>query len=134
MRPCLFGADVKSIDEEQRVFEGIATTPAPDRLGDIVEPLGMKFALPMPLLDESRQQAPGRARRVRASRPKRACRSARAFRRSTSPASSRTASMRRGTRSSTGSISAVSIGFEPMESGIERIEGRRDCASRNASG
>ena len=41
---------VKSIDEEQRIFEGIATTPTPDRLGDVVEPLGMKYALPMPLL------------------------------------------------------------------------------------
>jgi HK97 family phage major capsid protein/HK97 family phage prohead protease len=41
---------VKSIDEEQRVFEGLASTPTPDRLGDIVEPLGMKYALPMPLL------------------------------------------------------------------------------------
>ena len=41
---------VKSLDEEQRVFEGIASTPVPDRSGDIVEPLGMKFCVPMPLL------------------------------------------------------------------------------------
>lgn len=41
---------VRSIDDEQRVIEGIATTPQVDRVGDIVEPLGIKFALPMPLL------------------------------------------------------------------------------------
>jgi HK97 family phage major capsid protein len=41
---------IKSLDEEQRVFEGIASTPTPDRSGDIVEPLGMKFSVPMPLL------------------------------------------------------------------------------------
>jgi HK97 family phage major capsid protein/HK97 family phage prohead protease len=41
---------VKRLDEEQRVIEGIASTPTPDRLGDIVEPMGAKFATPMPLL------------------------------------------------------------------------------------
>lgn len=42
--------EVKSVDEESRTLEGIATTPAPDRLGDIVEPEGAKFSLPLPLL------------------------------------------------------------------------------------
>jgi HK97 family phage prohead protease len=42
--------DVKSVNEEQRIIEGVASTPAVDRVGDIVEPLGAKFALPMPLL------------------------------------------------------------------------------------
>jgi HK97 family phage prohead protease len=42
--------DVKSINDGERVIEGIASTPTPDRMGDIVEPLGAKFALPMPLL------------------------------------------------------------------------------------
>ena len=34
----------------ERVIEGIASTPSTDRMGDIVEPMGAKFALPLPLL------------------------------------------------------------------------------------
>lgn len=33
----------------KRVFKGIATTPTADRTGDIVEPLGAEFKLPIPL-------------------------------------------------------------------------------------
>lgn len=42
--------NIKSIQEDQRVIEGIASTPMPDRCGDIVNPLGAKFKLPLPLL------------------------------------------------------------------------------------
>lgn len=42
--------EVKAVDDEARIIEGIASTPTPDRMGDIVEPMGAKFALPMPLL------------------------------------------------------------------------------------
>lgn len=41
---------VKSFDNDLRRIEGMATTPSPDRLGDIVEPKGAKFTLPLPLL------------------------------------------------------------------------------------
>jgi len=41
---------VKSIDEDSRTLEGVATTPAPDRMGDVVEPEGAQFSLPLPLL------------------------------------------------------------------------------------
>jgi HK97 family phage prohead protease/HK97 family phage major capsid protein len=41
---------IKEIVEDQRTIEGVATTPTPDRTGDIVEPLGAQFTLPMPLL------------------------------------------------------------------------------------
>lgn len=41
---------IKSVDEDQRTFTGTATTPSPDRIGDVVEPLGVKFKNPMPLL------------------------------------------------------------------------------------
>lgn len=48
---------VRSIDEDQRIITGIATTPTPDRVGDIVEPEGAEFQLPIPLLwqHDSRQ-------------------------------------------------------------------------------
>ena len=37
-------------NEQQRVIEGMATTPTPDRVDDVVEPMGAKFKNPMPLL------------------------------------------------------------------------------------
>lgn len=42
--------EFKSIDEEKRIIEGIATTPTPDRVDDIVDPLGSEFELPLPFL------------------------------------------------------------------------------------
>jgi HK97 family phage major capsid protein/HK97 family phage prohead protease len=41
---------IKSIDEEKREITGIATTPTADRSGDIVEPKGAEFQLPIALL------------------------------------------------------------------------------------
>jgi len=41
---------VKAVNEEQRIITGTASTPEPDRLGDIVEPLGITFKNPVPLL------------------------------------------------------------------------------------
>jgi HK97 family phage prohead protease len=41
---------VRSADDAARSIEGIASTPTPDRYGDIVEPLGARFKTPMPLL------------------------------------------------------------------------------------
>lgn len=47
--------DVKSVDREQRIIEGIASTPSPDRGGDIMDPSGAQFSLPMPFLWEHKQ-------------------------------------------------------------------------------
>ena len=41
---------VKAVQEERRIIRGLATSPETDRVGDIVEPLGIKFKNPMPLL------------------------------------------------------------------------------------
>lgn len=41
---------VKSVSEDAREITGIATTPSPDRVGDVVDPRGATFALPIPLL------------------------------------------------------------------------------------
>lgn len=49
---------VKSVDDDERVIEGVATTPSPDRMGDIVEPLGVKFKNPLPLLHQHRSDQP----------------------------------------------------------------------------
>lgn len=50
--------EVKSVDEDQRVIEGIATTVETDRLGDIVEPKGAEFKLPIPLLWQHDSRSP----------------------------------------------------------------------------
>lgn len=50
--------EVKGIQEDSRVITGIATTPSPDRVGDIVDPLGVKFNNPMPLLHQHRADLP----------------------------------------------------------------------------
>lgn len=42
--------DIKAVDREQRIIEGIASTPDPDRGGDVMDPLGARFTLPLPLL------------------------------------------------------------------------------------
>jgi len=41
---------VKSVNHEQRVFTGVATTPEVDRVGDIIEPKGARFSNPLSLL------------------------------------------------------------------------------------
>ena len=45
-------------DGKTRRFSGIATTPTPDRVGDIVEPRGAQFQLPVPLLWQHDSRAP----------------------------------------------------------------------------
>ena len=49
---------IKSIDTTQGIIEGIASTPAMDRMGDVVEPMGAQYNLPIPLLWQHAQDAP----------------------------------------------------------------------------
>lgn len=49
---------IKAVDDSKRIITGIATTPEPDRVGDIVEPMGAKFAAEIPLLWQHRHDAP----------------------------------------------------------------------------
>lgn len=50
--------EIKAVDEAKRVIEGVATTPTPDRLNDIVNPLGAKFELPIPFLWQHHHDQP----------------------------------------------------------------------------
>lgn len=50
--------EVKGVDEGERIIRGIATTPTPDRMGDIVEPLGVEFKNPLPLLWQHQSSKP----------------------------------------------------------------------------
>lgn len=49
---------VKELADEGRIIRGIATTPTPDRVGDIVDPMGVKFQNPAPLLWQHRHDQP----------------------------------------------------------------------------
>lgn len=49
---------VKAVEDDERVIRGVATTPSPDRVGDVVEPLGVQFRNPMPLLHQHDSNSP----------------------------------------------------------------------------
>lgn len=49
---------VKEMDDELRIITGMATTPEPDRMGDIVDPLGAVFEKEIPLLWQHRHDSP----------------------------------------------------------------------------
>src|SRR5580765_3395203 len=50
--------EIKSVNEDSRTIRGLATTPSTDRMGDIIEPLGVKFSNPMPLLWQHKADKP----------------------------------------------------------------------------
>ena len=50
--------EIKSFNESEGMFVGIATTPAPDRVKDVVEPQGAVFTLPLPLLAYHNHEKP----------------------------------------------------------------------------
>jgi HK97 family phage prohead protease len=49
---------IKAVDEDARVIRGIATTPAVDRVGDIIDPLGVKFTNPLAFLWQHQHDKP----------------------------------------------------------------------------
>lgn len=49
---------IKSINEDARTLTGIASTPSTDRDGDIVDPKGARFKLPLPLLSQHNHDYP----------------------------------------------------------------------------
>jgi HK97 family phage major capsid protein/HK97 family phage prohead protease len=50
--------EVKSIDSKSRTFEGWATTPSTDRVGDTIDPLGAQFKNPLALLHQHNHSKP----------------------------------------------------------------------------
>lgn len=42
--------EIKAVDESKRIIRGTATTPNVDRVGDIIDPLGVEFDNPLPFL------------------------------------------------------------------------------------
>jgi HK97 family phage prohead protease len=50
--------EIKAADDEKRELTGIATTPSVDSYGDIVEPKGAEFTLPIPFLWQHNSSQP----------------------------------------------------------------------------
>lgn len=50
--------EAKAFDEEARTFSGWATTPAPDRVSDTINPMGATFKNPLVLLHQHNHTAP----------------------------------------------------------------------------
>lgn len=50
--------EVKSVDDAKRILEGTATTPAPDRMQDRVNPKGANYSLPIPFLWQHKHDKP----------------------------------------------------------------------------
>src|SRR5438045_2393171 len=53
-----FTLDTKALDPEQRIIEGLASTPELDRQGHSLDPSGAVFTTPMPLLWQHKQDHP----------------------------------------------------------------------------
>jgi uncharacterized protein len=49
---------IRSVDKDQRIIEGTASTPDTDRVGDILESRGAQFRLPFPFLWQHRHDQP----------------------------------------------------------------------------
>lgn len=50
--------EIKAVNDGERVITGIATTPSPDRMGDVVEPMGAEFAAEIPALWQHNHDEP----------------------------------------------------------------------------
>ena len=49
---------LKAVNDDLRIVEGVATTPKTDRMGDVIEPKGARFTLPIPLLWQHKADEP----------------------------------------------------------------------------
>src|SRR4030095_15422871 len=50
--------EIKSTEDDRRLIRGIATTPSQDRMGDVIDPLGVTFKNPLPLLLDHNAKEP----------------------------------------------------------------------------
>ena len=50
--------EFKAVDEDKRIIEGIASTPATDRYEDVVDSEGAQYKLPLPFLWQHQHGTP----------------------------------------------------------------------------
>lgn len=69
MKRTISNLTIKVIDDGERILEGIASTPRPDRVGDVVESDGVEYDLPIPLLlDHDHSKVVGEVEHIAVSR------------------------------------------------------------------
>ncbi|MDG4889281.1 HK97 family phage prohead protease [Mesorhizobium sp. WSM4887] len=111
---------VKQFDPKKRTFSGWATTPAVDRVGDIIEPLGVKAAPDLPLLLHHDSKLP--VGRAFFNKPTKAGVTFRAeIPKIEAPGVLRDRTEEAWQSVESGLIRAVSVGFRPLENGVERM-------------
>lgn len=57
-RALLSTLEIKAVDDEKRILEGIASTPTPDSYNDVVSMDGIEYVLPMPFLNQHKASEP----------------------------------------------------------------------------
>ena len=126
---------VKSADNgpDGMTIEGVASTPQTDRVGDIVEPMGAKFAVPMPLLmNHDSKQVVGRVEFAKATANGIPFRAFLPFVKEPGRLKDRIDEAIHTLRY--GLVGAVSIGFNALEGGVELDENRRASGSSPGNG
>lgn len=112
---------IKAVDEERRIVEGMASTPQVDRVGDIVEPMGVTFAKSVPLLLHHDSRLP--VGEVRFGKPTKDGVPFTAFLPKVAEEGAVKARVDEAWHSvKYRLIAAVSIGFRALEDGVERID------------
>jgi HK97 family phage major capsid protein/HK97 family phage prohead protease len=110
---------IKALEDARRTITGLASTPTPDRRGDILEPLGAQFTNPVPLLfHHDRERPVGRATLT-------ATRDGIAFA-ATLPEIAEPGAVRDRVNEAwhsikAGLITGVSIGFRPLADGVKML-------------
>lgn len=108
---------LKAVDEDKRLIEGVASTPVVDRVGDIIEPQGAQFKLPIPLLWQHRPDQPiGHV--VSATATKSGIQIRAQIAKDVLPRIDEAWTLIKA-----GLVRGLSIGFRPLENGVESIKG-----------
>lgn len=114
--------NAKSFDDELRVIRGVATCPEVDRLGDVVVPTGVTYKNPTPLLWQHQRDKP--VGTVKFDAPTEA---GVMFEASIphieEPGALKDRVDEAWQSVKSGLVTAVSIGFRPIEGAVERIKG-----------
>ena len=111
---------VKTVDAPRRLIKGIASTPTPDRSGDIFEPLGATFSNPIPLLYQHDKERPVGLATLTATAD--GIRFEATLPEITTPGIARDRVEEVWDLIGAGLIRAVSIGFRPLADGVKRLK------------
>jgi HK97 family phage prohead protease len=113
--------ELKSVDDERRIIRGMASTPDIDRMGDIVDPLGARAADDIPLfLYHDSNQTVGRARLGKATKAGIPFEATMPHVKEAGRLQDRVDEAWQMLKYKL--ITGVSIGFRPMENGVERMK------------